>query len=99
LPEPIYIEIVTSPGCVHSPKAVRIARQTISKLDDPIIMREVSIATAEGMQRAREFEVQATPAIAINGRVAYVGVPSIKLMGDLIRSTLWKEKEKGECYF
>lgn len=99
MPEPLYIEIVTSPNCVHSPKAVRVARRAVSKRQDPILLREVSIATEEGMKRAQEFDVRATPTIAINGRIAFVGVPTQEAMEGLITETLQKEKERNAYFF
>lgn len=97
--EPVYIEVVTSPNCVHSPRAMKVAKKAVIKRSDPIILREVSIATEEGMQRAQSFDVRATPTIAINGRVAFVGVPSFEVMDGLITATLQKEKERNSYFF
>jgi len=97
--EPIYIEVMTSPNCVHSPKAVKVAKRAVSMRRDPIILREVSIATEEGMRRAQEFGISATPTITINGRVAYVGVPTQETMDGMIAETLKSEKERNSYFF
>ncbi len=99
MPDPVFIEVVTSPNCVHSPRAMKVAKRAVTKRHDAIILREISIATEEGMQLAQAFEVKATPTIAINGRVAFVGVPTMDVMDGLITATLQKEKERNSYFF
>lgn len=94
----VYVEVITSPNCVHSPRALRIAKN-IAKKRKNIVLMEVSIATNEGMERAKEFDVAATPTIAVNGRVAFVGVPSPEQLESIISEEIRKEKERTSYFF
>lgn len=94
----VYVEVITSPNCVHSPRALRIAR-SIAKKRKEVVLMEVSIATSEGMERAREFEVTATPTIAVNGRVAFVGVPTPEQLESIICKEIRMEKERTSYFF
>ncbi len=99
MPDPIYIEVLTSPNCVHSPKAMRVARMAVMRSGDAIILREVSIASAEGADRAEALRVEATPAIMINGAIAYVGVPTLGALRRMVSETVAKEKERNSYFF
>ncbi|VVC72168.1 Thioredoxin [uncultured archaeon] len=94
----VYLEVVTSPNCVHSPKAMRVARN-IARKQANLILLEVSIATNEGLERAKEYNVQATPTIAINGKVAFVGVPTPQALHDIIVEEQAREKERTSYFF
>jgi protein-disulfide isomerase len=94
----VYLEVVTSPNCVHSPKAMRIARG-IARRQANLILVEVSIATNEGLERAKEFNVQATPTIAVNGKVAFVGVPTPEVLQTIVTEEERKEKERTSYFF
>ena len=96
---PILIEVLTSPDCPHSPRALKIAKHTVAGLRMPAVVREVSIATDEGKARAMECEIAATPTITINGRIAYVGVPSQKKMLALLDYAIDREKESTSYFF
>jgi hypothetical protein len=97
--EPIFIEIITSPNCPHSPRALKIARQLVSKCRFPVILHESSLLTEEGQARAYEFRVDSTPAILINGRVAFVGVPTAVELKDAVMEVRAKEKDRNTYFF
>ena len=97
--DPIHIEVITSPNCVHSPAAMRVARRTIKGSKEPILLREVSIASREGAEMAKGLELKSTPAILINGSLAYVGVPSQGAMQQLLSETVKKETERNSYFF
>ncbi|MEW6329367.1 MAG: thioredoxin family protein [Candidatus Micrarchaeota archaeon] len=96
---PILVEVLTSPDCPHSPRALKIAKHTVAGLRAPVIVREISVATEEGRARAQEFEIAATPTITINGRIAYVGVPTSKKMLALLDYAIQREKESASYFF
>jgi len=98
LKDSIYVEVLTSPNCVHSPRAMKIARGLARKRKNMVLM-EVSIATEQGMERAKEFDAKATPAIAVNGRLVYVGVPSPEDFESIVAREAANEKERTSYYF
>jgi predicted DsbA family dithiol-disulfide isomerase len=77
---------------------MRIARD-VARRRKNIVLMEVSIATNEGMERAKEFDVQATPTIAVNGKIAFVGVPSGDALCTLIVDEERKERERTSYFF
>jgi len=95
----IFVEIVTSPNCPYSPKAIKLAKELVSKIRFPLILKEISLATEEGLTRAGQFEITATPTIAINGRVAFVGVPTKNDLLAAIMEIREKESETDSSYF
>lgn len=97
--DPIYIEVITSPNCVHSPEAMKVARKIIKGSKAPILLREVSIASREGAEIAKGLELGSTPAIMINGSLAYVGVPSQGAMQQMLSETVKKETERNSYFF
>jgi hypothetical protein len=96
--DPVYLEVVTSPNCVHSPKALKIAR-SLARKQANLVLIEVSIATNEGMERAKEYNVQATPTFAVNGKVAFVGIPTPEVLQTILTDEERKEKERMSYFF
>ncbi|MFH1471020.1 MAG: glutaredoxin, partial [Candidatus Micrarchaeota archaeon] len=67
--DPIHLDVLTSPNCPYSPRALRVAQRVISRHRNlSILLREVSVATHEGEEMAEAFEIDSTPTFAINGR-------------------------------
>ena len=98
--EPIYLDILTSPNCPYSPKAVRIAQRVISRQKEvPVLLREISVVTQEGEELAEMFEIDSTPTFAINGKVAFVGVPAPEVLAELINEELKKERSRNSYFF
>jgi len=74
-PKPsVVIEVFTSPGCPHCPRAVLMAKQLAVQMPG-IQVVELSTATPEGYAKAALYGVQAVPTIFINGKRAFVGTP------------------------
>ncbi|MEM2963257.1 MAG: thioredoxin family protein [Candidatus Anstonellales archaeon] len=94
----IFLEIVTSPNCPHSPKAVKLAQEILKKTKG-IGFREVNMITEWGMQRAQAFGVTATPTIILNGRVIFVGIPEKKALERVLKDEIRKEREKQSYFF
>jgi glutaredoxin len=97
--EPIFIEVITSPNCPHSPKAVKVAKQLVSKCKFPVILQEESIVSEEGWLRAYELQIESTPAILINGRVAFIGVPTIEELREVVMKVKEDEIERTNYFF
>ena len=82
---PTVIEVFTSPTCPHCPQALMMAKQVAIQIPG-IQVVELSTATPQGMAKAAFYGVQAVPAIFINGKKAFVGVPpSIEALRNAIR--------------
>ncbi|MFH0818110.1 MAG: thioredoxin family protein [Candidatus Micrarchaeota archaeon] len=96
----IHLDILTSPNCPYSPKALRVAQRVISRHKEvPILLREVSVATHEGEEMAEAFEIDSTPTFAINGRIAFVGVPAPEVLSNIIHEELEREKSRNSYFF
>ncbi len=97
---PIYIEVLTSENCPHSPKALKVAKKIAKKkFEMPLELFEVSIETEEGQTKAMEYEIEATPTIAINGRIVYVGIPTEELMTQAIKRAVEREHYATSYFF
>ncbi len=97
--DPIYIEVITSPNCPHSPKALKVASKFVSKCKFPVIVHESSIITEEGQARADELSLESTPAILINGRLTFVGVPSKDELKNAVLEAKAKELDRNTYFF
>jgi len=72
----VLIEILTAPGCVYCETAkVRVAN-TVQKVRDDLPDLTVKIIDlADHPEIGFKYGVLSTPAIAINGRLEFIGVP------------------------
>ena len=69
------IEVITSPTCPYCPIALQIAREIARKYRG-VEVRELSVATPEGREKAMRHNILGTPTILINDKVEFIGVPS-----------------------
>ncbi|RLG17067.1 thioredoxin [Nanoarchaeota archaeon] len=69
----VLIQIITSPTCPYCPLAVEMAERVSKALD--VDFEEVSVATQKGLELARKHGIMGVPAILINGKLAFEGVP------------------------
>jgi len=93
-----YVEIITSPNCPHSPKAVRLAQKIVLGMNS-VVLHEVSMITDAGRARAEEYGVDSTPAIAVNGHIAYVGIPGEKRLRHIIDDAVRDERSRTNYFF
>ncbi len=93
-----FVEIITSPNCPHSPHAMRIAQKAVLGMG-AVVVHEVSMITEAGKERADEYGVESTPTIAVNGRVAYVGVPGLREMRGMITDAIREEEQRTNYFF
>jgi thioredoxin 1 len=69
-----YIEMFTSPGCANCPAVKKMLKELSSELEGDITIEEVDITV--DTTRASQYGVMSVPAVAINGILKFVGVPS-----------------------
>jgi len=73
----IKVEVFASPGCSKCGHAKQVLRALAGELgDDCIQWREVNIL--EELDHAVNLGVLSTPAIAIDGKLVFTGLPSVK---------------------
>jgi len=71
----VQIKIITSPRCPYCPIAVRIANNIAKKYPE-VEVREVSVVTPYGREKAIKHNIMGTPTILINDNVEFIGVPN-----------------------
>ena len=69
-----YIEMFTSPGCANCPAVKKMLKELSDELEGDITVEEVDITVDP--TRASQYGVMSVPAVAINGILKFVGVPS-----------------------
>jgi len=69
----VLIQVITSPTCPYCPLAVEMAERVSKALG--VDFEEVSVATRKGLELARKHGIMGVPAILINGKLAFEGVP------------------------
>ncbi len=81
----IKVEVFSSPGCGKCTQAKTVLKEIVDEIgQDKVSWREVNIL--EEMDYAVELGVMSTPAIAINGELTFVTLPSAtKLRGELLK--------------
>ncbi|MEM1712318.1 MAG: thioredoxin family protein, partial [Acidilobaceae archaeon] len=73
----VHIETIVTPSCPYCPYAVLLAHMMAYeayKQGNPIILSE-AVEAYENPDVADKYGVMSVPAIAINGRLVFVGVP------------------------
>ncbi len=68
----VLLEVVDSPGCAKCRGAKEIAKKVARSMEG-VELRELSVL--EHGERIVELGILTTPAIAINGRVAFTSIP------------------------
>ena len=93
----VFVEVITAPNCPHSPKAFRAAQRIVTTMKD-VVLEEVNTITQQGQERADSYGIKSTPVIAINGRVAYVGLPKEPELKHMIEMALREERDRQNYY-
>ena len=83
----VNVEVFSSPGCGKCSQA----KQTLKKIagdfgDEQVLWREVNIL--EEMDYAVELGVLSTPAIAIDGKLVFTSLPSVKKLRAALEAKL-----------
>jgi glutaredoxin-like protein len=77
LPNRVYIETIVTPQCPYCPYAVLLANMMAYeawKRGNPVVISD-TIEAYENPDIADKYNVMSVPAIAMNGRLVFVGVP------------------------
>ena len=69
-----YIEIFSSPGCGDCLVVKKMLKKISDELEDDITIEEVNITVDP--TRASQYGIMSVPAVAVNGILKFVGVPS-----------------------
>lgn len=72
--EEVYVEEFMSPGCVGCPTVQEMLKELSIEFKGKLIVEEVDITVDTA--RATQYGIMSVPAIAINGILKFVGVPS-----------------------
>ena len=73
----VYVEVIVTPTCPYCPYAALLANMVAYeawKAGKPLVIAD-TIEAYENMDIAYKYQVMSVPTVAINGVVAYVGVP------------------------
>lgn len=72
--EEVYVEEFMSPGCVGCPAVKEMIKELSAEFGDKLIVEEVDITVDTA--RANQYGIMSVPAVAINGILKFMGVPS-----------------------
>ena len=72
--EEVYVEEFMSPGCVGCPAVKEMLEELSTEFEGNIIVEEVDITVDTA--RAAQYGIMSVPAVAMNGILKCVGVPS-----------------------
>ena len=72
--EEVYVEEFTSPGCAGCPAVKEMLKELSSEFGGNLIVEEVDITV--DTTRAAQYGIMSVPAVAINGILKFMGIPS-----------------------
>ncbi len=75
----IVIELFYSKNCPYCPAAKKMLEESAKEIEktlkEHIIINEINVGTKTGQEKAKLYQIQGVPTIAINGVVSFVGLP------------------------
>ena len=86
----VYVEEFMSPGCVGCPAVKEMLEELSGEFRDKLTVEEVDITV--DTTRATQYGIMSVPAIAINGILKFVGVPS----KEELKKAILEELERRE---
>jgi len=76
------VEVFTSPSCPYCPMAEQVVEEAKREIGDVMDVEVINIM--EDREKALDYGLMAVPAIAINGKIEFLGAPTIEeFMGKL----------------
>nr|MDO8082438.1 thioredoxin family protein [Candidatus Freyarchaeota archaeon] len=86
----IIIELFYSKNCPYCPAAKKMVEDSVKEVEkslkEDIIVNEINVNTRTGQEKARLYQIQGVPTIAINGVVTFAGLPpSTQALANAIR--------------
>ncbi len=88
--EEVYVEEFMSPGCVGCPAVREMLEELSGEFSDKLTVEEVDITV--DTTRATQYGIMSVPAIAINGILKFVGIPS----KEELKKAILEELERRE---
>ena len=71
----VKLEVFTSHACPYCPAALEIVKEVEEELDGLIEWQEIDTSDELGRTKAIAYEIRSVPAIVINSKLRFVGVP------------------------
>jgi len=72
----VEINVLKTKMCPHCPKATEMAKKIAQKIGNGTVVKETYLDTPEGGKVAMKYRVMTVPAIVINGKLKFMGMPS-----------------------
>jgi thioredoxin 1 len=79
------VEVFTSPTCPHCPAAVRVVEEAEKEIEG-LEVEIIDTSDMDNRQKAMDYQIYAVPTIAINGKVEFVGAPSLPELMDKLNT-------------
>ncbi len=70
----VLIKLFTSPTCPYCPKAEEIVSRIAR--EENVVAINLPVNTDEGLREAVKFGIRAVPAVVVNDKYVFVGVPN-----------------------
>lgn len=85
----IRVEVFSAPGCTHCAEAKNVLRRVVEEVGaGRIEWREVNVV--DEIDHAVKLGVLSTPAIAVNGRLAFASLPSARRLRAVLEAEIRK---------
>lgn len=86
----INVEVFSSPGCGKCAQAVQVLRTVAEELGpEKVLWRQVNIL--EELDHAVDVGVLTSPSIAVNGKLVFASLPSVKDLREYLNKKLGEE--------
>lgn len=72
----VEINVLKTKMCPHCPKASELARRVAQRIGNGTVVKETFLDTPEGGKVAMKYRVMTVPAIVINNKLKFMGMPS-----------------------
>lgn len=72
----VEINVLKTKMCPHCPKASELAKKVAQKIGNGTVVKETFLDTPEGGRVAMKYRVMTVPAIVINNKLKFMGMPS-----------------------
>jgi thioredoxin 1 len=72
----VEINVLKTRMCPHCPKASELAKKVAQKIGNGTVVKETFLDTPDGNRIAMKYRVMTVPAIVINEKLRFTGMPS-----------------------
>ncbi|MEM5814406.1 MAG: thioredoxin family protein [Candidatus Aenigmatarchaeota archaeon] len=84
----VEINVLKTKMCPHCPKASEMARKVAQKIGSGTVVKETFLDTPEGGKVAMKYRVMTVPAIVINNKLRFMGMPSEEALLSAVQAEL-----------